>query len=202
MPARMRTVTMWPSASTTSVGSDSWKRQNQLNGMPHVDALVWTRLRPSWARTSSMRSWCLSRCSSGISSWARGPWMPSIRALAASPARRTSWLGQYSNRSGCGAAAVPDLTASSVAPDGARDNAHQIGPAGGKRIPVGPGDAAQGRQQLGVLHSGAGRLAGAGGLQGLPLLFGERLEGLVDPKRGRERQPGLSVVDAPRHWIT
>ena len=72
----------------------------------------------------------------------------------------------------------------------------------GNGSPSGPGDAAQGRQELGVLHGRAGRLAGAGGPQGFLLLLGERLEGLVDPERGRERQPGLSVVDVPRHWIT
>ena len=210
----MRTVTIRPSDSTTSVGSDSLNRQNQLKGMPQVDARVCTRPSPECARASSMRSWCLSRCSSGMSSCASGPWMPSIRALAASPARSTSWLGQYSSRSGAPESGAPasGLPASRMSPAAVppearagprdRNDPDQIRRTGGERVPARAGDAAEGGQQFGVFDGRPGNAPGPRRAQGTLLFLREGFQGFVDPQRGGERQPGLAAVEVARHRTT
>ena len=138
---------MCPSDSTTSVGSDSWNRQNQLNGMPHVEARVWTRLSavvradlvdallvlvPLFLRDQQLGQGAVDAFHQGV-----GGQPGAEHQLAGAVQQRSAWSAGGGSRrrlSRTSAASVRLL------PDGARlcrrrDDAHQIRPAGGETGP-------------------------------------------------------------------
>ena len=211
MGARMRTVTMRPPDSTTSVGSDSWNRQNQLNGMPQVEARVWTRLSAVVGLHLVDALLVLVPLFFRDQQLGQGPVDAFHQGIGRQPGAEHQLAGavQQAGRAAPAAAVLRRPAASSrcAGPDGrlpgAADDAHQIGPAGGKRIPAGAGDPAQGGQQLGVLHGGAGGLARRRRPRRASCWSsGKAVQRLVDPERGRERQAGLPAVEVSRHRIT